>query len=136
VDRLSGALTFVSYRDPNLLRTLEAFDGSGEFLRSVPLGRDELSKAIIGTIGDIDRHHLPDAAGHLSMLRHLTGQSEERLQHVRDEVLGTTEEHFRTFADVMDTVRDTGIVKVLGSRETIEAVSAERPGWLELQKVL
>ena len=136
IDRLSGALTFVSYRDPNLLRTLEAFDGSGEFLRSVSLGREELAKAIIGTIGDIDRHHLPDAAGHLSMLRHLTGQSEERLQRVRDEVLGTTEEHFRAFADVLDTVRETGIVKVLGSRETIEAVSAERPGWLELQKVL
>jgi len=136
VDRLSGALVFVSYRDPNLLSTLETFDGSGEFLRSVPLGRDELSKAIIGTIGDIDRHHLPDAAGHLSMLRHLTGQSEDTLQRVRDEVLETTEEHFRTFADVLDTVRDTGIVKVLGSRETIEAISAERPGWLELQKVL
>ena len=136
IDRLSGALTFVSYRDPNLLRPLEAFDGSGEFLRNVPLGRDELSKAIIGTIGDIDRHHLPDAAGHLSLLRHLTGQSEEKLQRVRDEILGTTEEHFRTFADVLDTVRDTGIVKVLGSRETIESVAAERPGWLELQKVL
>ncbi|MFP4036539.1 MAG: insulinase family protein, partial [Desulfobacteraceae bacterium] len=42
IDRLSSGLTFVSYRDPNLLRTLEAFDACGEFLRANPISREEL----------------------------------------------------------------------------------------------
>jgi len=136
IDRLSSALTFVSYRDPNLLKTIQAFDESGRFLRQAPLGREELTKAIIGTIGEIDQHRLPDAAGHVSLLRRLTGQTEEELQRIREEVLETGEAHFRAFADVLDGVRDTGIVKVLGSREAIEAASADRPGWLEIRKVL
>ncbi len=136
IDRLSNALTFVSYRDPNLLETLKVFDESSKFLRSVSLGKSELTKAVVGTIGEIDQYRLPDAAGHFSLLRRLTGQTGKERQRVREEVLGTTEEHFRSFAEVLDGVRDTGIVKVLGSKHAIEAAVVDRPGWLEIQNVL
>jgi len=136
VDRYSGTLAFASYRDPNLLKTLEAFDESARFLRTAPLGKEEITKAIIGTIGDIDQYRLPDSEGHLSLLRWLTDQSEEELQLLRDEVLGTTERHFRDFADVLDQVRDTGIVKVLGSRESIEDASTGLPGGMDIREVL
>ncbi|MFO7785987.1 MAG: insulinase family protein [Desulfatiglandales bacterium] len=136
MDRLSNALTFVSYRDPNLLETLKVFDESSGFLRSAFPDRNELTKAIVGTIGEIDQYRLPDASGHISMLRRLTGQTDKERQRVREEVLGTTEKHFRAFAEVLDGVRDTGLVKVLGSRDAIEAASADRPGWLEIQNVL
>ena len=39
-DRRSGAFTFGSYRDPNLLQTLENYDGSAQFLRTSPLDAD------------------------------------------------------------------------------------------------
>jgi presequence protease len=32
-DRLSGVLTYLSYRDPNLLQTLDIYDQSGTFLK-------------------------------------------------------------------------------------------------------
>jgi presequence protease len=136
IDRLSNALTFVSYRDPNLLDTLKAFDEAGAFLRSSPPDRNEMTKAVVGTIGEIDQHRLPDAAGHISLLRRLTGQTEEERQKVREEVLGTEAEHFRAFADVLDGIRDTGIVKVLGSRDAIEKASADQPDWLKIRSVL
>lgn len=136
IDRYSGALIFVSYRDPNLLKTLDVYDGAGKFLRTTPLDSETVSKAVIGTIGEIDQHRLPDSEGHMSMLRWLTNQTEEERQQIRDEVLGTAEKHFRDFADVLDKVRDTGIVKVLGSRDTILEASKDRQGWLEIQKVL
>ncbi len=135
-DRQANTLAFLSYRDPNLLETLSTFDASSRFLRSESLSPNELTKAVVGTIGDIDQHRLPDAAGHMALLRHLSGQTEEERQGVREEVLGTTEADFRAFADVLDGVRDTGLVKVLGSREAIEAASADRPGWLEIVNVL
>ncbi|NTW37897.1 MAG: peptidase M16, partial [Syntrophobacteraceae bacterium] len=80
LDRHSGTLVFVSYRDPNLQNTLDIFDRSGEFLRGDSLNDDEISKAIVGTIGQLDAHLLPDAKGYKSMLRFLKGETEEDRQ--------------------------------------------------------
>jgi Zn-dependent M16 (insulinase) family peptidase len=135
-DKHSGALTFVSYRDPNLLKTIEAFDGSSRFLKDLELGDDELVKGIIGTIGDIDQYQLPDAKGYTSMVRHLTGETEERRQKTRDEVLGATKEDFRSFGETLHSVMPKGVVKVLGSETAIQEAAATRPGWLKAVKVL
>lgn len=61
---LSGVFSFLSYRDPNLLKTLDVYDGTGDFLRELEMDDDSLTKAIIGTIGDIDAYQLPDAKGY------------------------------------------------------------------------
>jgi Zn-dependent M16 (insulinase) family peptidase len=135
-DRLSGVLTFVSYRDPNLFRTLEAFDASAQFLKNIALSDDELTKAIIGTIGDIDQYQLPDAKGYTSMVRLLSGETDEERQHMREEVLGTTIDDFKSFGRVLEAVAKTGIVKVLGSQSAVEEAAAERPGWLKVFSVL
>lgn len=136
LDRYSGTLTFVSYRDPNLVKTLARFDQARDFLRSTLLSQKELTKAIIGTIGNIDAYLLPDSRGYVSMARYLRGETEEGLQRMRDEVLSTTEADFRAFADVLDKFRQEGIVKVLGSQSALEQTASENPGWLNLVKVL
>lgn len=59
-----GVFSFLSYRDPNLLKTLEVYDGAGDFLRELEIDDDTLTKAIIGTIGDVDAYQLPDAKGY------------------------------------------------------------------------
>ncbi len=135
-NHLSGTLTFVSYRDPNIMKTLEIFDQTVEFLRTVDLGEDELRKSIIGTIGDIDRHLLPDAKGYTSMIRHLTDDTEEKRQQVREEVLRTSATDFRAFADFLEGVKENGLVKVIGSSSAIESAAAERDGWLDVVKLL
>jgi Zn-dependent M16 (insulinase) family peptidase len=135
-DRMSGVFTFVSYRDPNLLKTIENFDGTAQFLRTADLAEDEVRKAIIGAIGDVDAHMLPDRKGYVSMLRRLTGDSEEVRQKMRDQILGTTAKDFRAFAEVLDKVNRDGIVKVLGSQDAIESALVERPRWLETFRLL
>jgi hypothetical protein len=135
-DKHSGALTFVSYRDPNLLKTLEAFDGSAQFLKEVEIGDDELVKGVIGTIGDIDQYQLPDAKGYTSMVRHLTGENEERRQKMRDEILGATKRDFQSFGEILESAMPRGVVKVLGSETAIQEAVAKNPGWLKLVKVL
>lgn len=60
----TGVFSFLSYRDPNLLKTLDVYDGTGEFLRQLDMDKDTLTKAIIGTIGDVDSYQLPDAKGY------------------------------------------------------------------------
>ncbi len=135
-DRMSGVFTFISYRDPNLLKTIENFDGAAQFLRSANLPDDEVRKAIIGAIGDIDSYMLPDMKGYISTLRCLTGDSEEVRQQMRDQILGTTASDFRAFADTLDKVNRDGIVKVLGSQAAIESALAARPKWLETFRLL
>jgi len=135
-DRLSGTLTMVSYRDPNLIKTLESFDQAGRFLRELALSQSELSKGVIGTIGDIDQYRLPDAKGYVSMLRQLTGESDEDRQEVRDQVLASSPEDFASFAGYLEVLKSDGLVKVLGSEDALREPLKERPGWLQVTKVL
>lgn len=60
----SGVFSYLSYRDPNLLKTLEVYDETAKFLRELEMDDDCLTKAIIGTIGDVDSYQLPDAKGY------------------------------------------------------------------------
>lgn len=136
-DRLSGVWSYGSYRDPNLLATIDNYDGTSAFLRNLNLSDDELTKAIIGTISDLDGYQLPDAKGYSAFVRHLTGITDENRQQLRDEVLGTTQTHFRAFADVLDELNRHGQVVVLGSAEKIGKANEEKGGnWLEIKKVL
>ncbi len=133
---LSGTLTFVSYRDPNLTKTVDTFDQTMEFLQSVDLEDEELTKSVIGTIGDMDRHLLPDAKGYTSMVRYLNGDTEEKRQKLREEVLNTSAKDFRAFAEALKGVNTNGLVKVIGSPNAIEAAVAERGAWLNVVKLL
>lgn len=118
--RLSGLMNFGSYRDPNIISTLRAFDGCGSFLETVNLDAGELLKAIIGTSGDIDPYQLPDAKGFTAMTQHLAGVTTATRQRIRDEVLGTEERHFRQFGAVLRESLASGLVCVLGGEEALD----------------
>jgi Zn-dependent M16 (insulinase) family peptidase len=135
----SGVYTYLSYRDPNLLGTLENYDLTAQFLKgldSARLSQDELSKSIIGAIGDLDAYQLPDAKGYSAMVRYLAGDSDERRQRWREQILNTSLADFHAFADVLAKVNEKGMVVVLGSQEAIQAADAEKGGWLDVKKVL
>merc|ERR1711871_113255 len=124
-DHRSGDFKFVSYRDPNLTDTLTAYDGTGEFLRSMDLNADELAKGIIGTVGDIDSYQLPDAKGYTELQRYLLGEGYELRQRLRDEVLSTSAQNIRDFAEAVDTVQHDGGVCVLGGDAAINEAIAK-----------
>ncbi len=135
-DQHSGVYTFLSYRDPNLLASLDNYDATAGFLRALELSDEELTKSIIGTIGDLDAYQLPDAKGWTSLTRALIGLTDARRQQFRDEVLSTTLENFKTFGETLAEVAKHGEVVVLGSAEAIEKANKERAGLLEVKKVL
>ena len=86
-DPRSGDFKYLSYRDPNLAQTLETYDGAPQFLKDLQLGDEELVKAIIGCMGDVDSYLLPDAKGYQAMLRYLLEEDDEYRQKVRDQKL-------------------------------------------------
>eukprot|EP00879_Flechtneria_rotunda_P006113 GHRR01006426.1.p1 GENE.GHRR01006426.1~~GHRR01006426.1.p1 ORF type:complete len:1001 (+),score=416.66 GHRR01006426.1:475-3477(+) len=136
-DSHSGLFTYLSYRDPNLLETLEAYDGTVDFLRGLDLDKDALTKAIIGTMGDLDAYQLPDAKGYAQFTRYLLGVTDEERQARREQVLGTTVQDFKQFADVLECVRgDAARVVAVTSADKAAQVLEQRPGFWEVKKVL
>lgn len=135
-DPRSGVFTFVSYRDPNLLPTLEIYDGTSGFLQQIEIDDAELTRAIIGAIGGIDAYQLPDAKGWTSLTRYLAGDTDEDRQRLREEVLGTTAADFRAFGEVLARANEVGLVTVLGSPTAIEAANTEGDGVFEVTPVM
>ena len=106
-DSNSGVFSFLSYRDPNLDATLENYDNAAGYLKNLDatsLSDSELTKAIIGAIGDLDAYQLPDAKGYTSMMRYLTGRTDEMRQKERDEILSTNGEDFIAFGEMLEKV--------------------------------
>ncbi len=134
-NKLTGVLSYLSYRDPNLDSTLANYDATAAFLRDLNLSEDELTKSIIGAIGAIDAYQLPDAKGYTSMIRYLVGQTDEERQKYRDEVLGTTLADFKAFAEVLEEVNRAGHVVVMGSPDTIKAANTPDE-WLDVLSIM
>jgi Zn-dependent M16 (insulinase) family peptidase len=125
-DDRSGVLTYLSYRDPNLAATIENYDKSAEFLKGLDSSRlsdAELTKAIIGAIGDLDAYQLPDAKGYTSMMRHLTGRTDEMRQKIRDEVLSANGEDFIAFGEVLEKAAQSDAVAAMGSESALESAN-------------
>ncbi|BBD10068.1 insulinase family protein [Desulfovibrio ferrophilus] len=120
LDRFSGIMAQVSYRDPSLMQTLDAYDGLPVFFRNVDLEGEEFSKNIIGAVGDVDAYLLPDAQGFTSLLRHLTGDDMETRQHMRDQLLGTQLSDIRALGEFLEPLMAGGDVVVLGSAEAMD----------------
>jgi hypothetical protein len=98
-----GFLSFLSYRDPNLGKTIDVYDNTSDVLSKQAIdlesNKEELEKAIIGAIGDMDGPKSNDQKGWISLTRWLKGESAETRQRLRDEVLNTTAEDFKDFAE-------------------------------------
>lgn len=123
----TGVFSFISYRDPNIDNTIASYDKAAEFLKTldaIRLNDNELKKAIIAAIGDLDSYQLPDAKGYTSMMRYITERTDDIRQKYRDEVLSTNGEDFIAFGEVLEKVAQSDAVVVLGSQSALEGSSA------------
>lgn len=134
-DLSSGNFSFLSYRDPNLLKTLDVYDGAARALRA-GIGETDLTRSIIGVIGDADRPEFVDAKGYSAMWRKLTGTTDAVRQQRRDEILAASNDDFLALADAIEAVAQKGHVVVLGGEAAITAANDKRPGLLEVNKVM
>lgn len=134
-DQTSGNFSFLSYRDPNLLKTLDAYDGASKALNA-GIGDNDLTRSIIGVIGDIDGYEFPDSKGYSSMWQQLTGTTDAIRQQRRDEILGASVADFRRLAEAVDAIAKHGHVVVLGGEAAIKLANEKRPGLLDVTKVM
>lgn len=116
----SGETYFVSYRDPNLLKTLEIYDGIPKYLREFQADERDMTKYIIGTFSSMDTPLYPEGKGARSMNAYLQNLTEEMLQKDRDEVRNATAEDIRALADMIQSVLLDPSVCVIGNEDAIQ----------------
>ncbi|KKB07518.1 insulinase family protein [Devosia chinhatensis] len=134
-DLSSGNFAFLSYRDPNLTKTLDVYDNAAKALRA-EIGETDLVRSVIGVVGDLDRPEFVDAKGYSAMWRILNGTSDELRQRRRDEILATSRADFLALADALDAVAAQGHVVVLGGEAAINAANEKQPGLLSVSKAV
>ncbi|MEE8260569.1 MAG: insulinase family protein [Nitrospinaceae bacterium] len=123
-DLYTGDLALVSYRDPNLVETLEVYDDIPEFLSQLEIPREEFEKIVIGCAGKIDPPLSPDRKGSLAKIEYLTGMTHEFKQRRLEELLSTRMSDIREYAPVFEKVRDQGTVCALGNEGKIKKSSS------------
>ena len=111
---------FVSFRDPNLSRTMKVYEGVSDFLRNFTVSDRDMNKYIIGTMSNLDQPMTPSIKGDRSMNLYLNHVSEEMIRQEREQVLETTQEDIRKLAEVVDAMMAAGQICVIGSEEKIE----------------
>nr|WP_308000044.1 insulinase family protein [uncultured Merdimonas sp.] len=112
---------FVSYRDPNLKRTMEVYEGITDYLKNFTVSPRDMTKYIIGTISNIDHPMTPAAKGDRSMNLYMNHVSPEMIRKERMEILEAGQEDIRALADVVEAVLAADQLCVIGSEEKIDA---------------
>ena len=118
--RRNGDGFLVSYRDPNLGKTLEVFRKTGDFIRSFDADEREMTKYIIGTISELDVPMTPSAKGNMSLNAWFSKVTEEDMQRERQEILNAQPKDIRELAGIVDAMMEQNRICVVGSEEKIE----------------
>ena len=115
----NGLGYFVSYRDPNLVKTNEVFENVVSYLETFEASEREMTQFIIGTISDEDIPLTPSANGNRSYRMYRMGIEAEELQRDRDELLSTTDVQIRTLAPYLKNMLESDCICVVGNETAI-----------------
>ena len=110
----------ISYRDPNLKKTMEVYEGVVDYLKNFTVDERDMTKYIIGTIGSMDMPMEAVDMGARSFHAYFLGKTEADLQKVRDQVLSCTQEDIRALAPIVKAVVEAGNRCCIGNEEKID----------------
>ena len=111
---------FMSYRDPNLEKTNQVYEGVVEYLKNFDVSERDMTKYIIGTMSNIDQPLTPVAKGDRSLNLYMNHVSEEMILEERNQILDATVDDIRKLATIVKAVLDCECLCVVGNEEKIE----------------
>lgn len=117
----NGSVYFYSYRDPNIQKTYQAYQKTGEFLKEFCKTNTDFTKYILGTINHIDRPLSNAEKADLALARYLNDVSPELVQKQRDEILNTTAEKLEKYIPLLDEITKNENICTIGSDYAIQS---------------
>ncbi len=119
-----GEITFSSYRDPHLQRTLGVYRGVPEYLEQFDVSERDMTRYVIGTFSEMDAPLTPVAMGRRSLRAWISGLTQEMLQQTRDEVLHAEASDIRALAPLVAAALDGAHCCVIGNEDKIREEAA------------
>ncbi len=119
-DASNGLFAFLSYRDPHIAETLRVYRDAVELIARGKMEDADLEKAVIGTIGALDKPLDPSGRGYTAMVRSFAGLSDESRQKLRDQILDMTPERIQeAAARYFVPVAETAAVAIYAAEEEL-----------------
>jgi len=118
--RRDGGAYIVSYRDPNIKSTLEAYDNIPKYLNDFEADEREMTKYIIGTIRKYDQPISNGIKGDIAVSYYLSNFTYEDLQNEREEIINADVEKIKSFAPMIKDLMKEDYICVLGNEEKIK----------------
>jgi Zn-dependent M16 (insulinase) family peptidase len=120
---ITGNLAMISYRDPQVSKTYDAYDRLPEVVADIAVSRQVLDQLIIGTYGNFDPHQSAAAKGVTARNDYLCKITPELKRQRLQEITGTTAEDLRSYAGRLRTMTENRYRAIIGNRDKIEADS-------------
>ena len=117
----TGESYFVSYRDPNLEKTIEVYEKAADFVAGFDADERTMTQYIIGAVSALDMPLTPAAWGTYSLAGYMTGLAFEKVQKERDELLSADAETIRKLAAHIRAFMEDDCLCVVGNEDRIKA---------------
>ena len=117
----SGDSYFVSYRDPNLSKTISVYEQAADYVKNFAQDERSMTQYVIGAISELDSPLNPAAKALRSLSAYMTNQTMQDFQRERDELLQTNSETIRTLADYLSAFMGQDYLCVVGNDEKLKA---------------
>ena len=128
---LSGTFYFGSYRDPNIVRTYDAFDRAVRWVIDQEIEPEALKEAILGACGDVDPLESPDIRGRREATNRATGLTREAREGFKQRLLQVSSDDLRRVTQTY-FVDAPAIQTTVAGPDLVAAASREKPGLFEV----
>ena len=114
-----GDFNLWSYRDPNLMETLEIYYNINNYVANIDADEKDLNKYIIGTLNSLDVLMSPSAQAAYSLNKYITNSPFEVYDKLVNEIKNTTVEDLRKLATEFENIKSKAYTCVLGSKDKV-----------------
>ncbi len=125
---LDGAITFGSYRDPNITETINHFKSSLEWIAAGHITQEQIDMALISVVGNELKPLTPHEKSIVGMRRMVLGITAKVRENKREDLMSITTENLMDFAAVMLHHFDDASTVILSSKESLLEASKELEG--------
>ncbi|MCR4618122.1 MAG: insulinase family protein [Lachnospiraceae bacterium] len=116
----NGGCYFVSYRDPNLSKTIKIFEDAAGAMEKFDVDERTMTKYVIGTFSELDTPLTPSGKGMRSLAAYLGELPYDKIQKAREEALNCTAEDIRNTAKYIKSFISSERLVVVGNAAKIK----------------
>lgn len=133
-DREEGVFAMASYRDPQIARTFEAFEGAVRFALEAEIEEVDLKEAILEACRDVDPLLSPDTKGRTRFFGDIAGYTLDLKAKFKQRLLEVTREDLKRVAQAHLEGKDAALA-VIGGGDQVEEANSQMGGIFEVASI-